>query len=203
MPPEGVSGIAITVEFWQPQKKGKKSGIDQILTSACCPQQYEYIDIKRVAYNHVTAILQWCQNGQKCAVVLLLILLVTLFISMRFLMNYWRYRHNQYTSKTVTTHRCAFWVFSWYCLGMKYPQNPNFWGVNRRFQAKRAKYWKLHVIETTASILTKFGVTTETTKWLSWVVPVGAQQIQYGGRPFILTYNDRMVRIYILSGAWL
>ena len=25
-------------------------------------------------------------------------------------------------------------------LGVKSPQNPNFWGVNRRFQAKRAKY---------------------------------------------------------------
>jgi len=24
-------------------------------------------------------------------------------------------------------------------LGVKYPQNPNFWGVNRRFQTKRAK----------------------------------------------------------------
>jgi len=24
--------------------------------------------------------------------------------------------------------------------GVKYPQNPNFWGVNRRFQAKWAKY---------------------------------------------------------------
>ena len=31
------------------------------------------------------------------------------------------------------------------------PENPNFWGVNRRFQAKRAKYWKFYVIETTAS----------------------------------------------------
>jgi len=48
-------------------------------------------------------------------------------------------------------------------LGVKYPQTPNFWGVNRRFQAKRAKYLKFHVIETTASILTKFGVTIETT----------------------------------------
>ena len=65
------------------------------------------------------------------------------------------------------------------------PQNPNFGGVNRRFQAKRAKYWKFHVIETTASILTKFGTTTETTKWSSTVVPVGAKQIQDGGRlPF-------------------
>ena len=39
------------------------------------------------------------------------------------------------------------------------PQNLKFWGVNRRFQAKRPKYWKFHVIETTPSILTKFGVT--------------------------------------------
>ena len=29
-------------------------------------------------------------------------------------------------------------------LGVKYPKNPNFWGVNRRFQAKRANYWKFH-----------------------------------------------------------
>ena len=25
-------------------------------------------------------------------------------------------------------------------LGVKYPKTPNFWGVNRRFQAKRARY---------------------------------------------------------------
>jgi len=31
------------------------------------------------------------------------------------------------------------------------------------YQVKRAKYWMFHVIETTASILTKFGVTIETT----------------------------------------
>ena len=70
-------------------------------------------------------------------------------------------------------------------LGVKYPQNPNFGGMNRRFPAKRAKYWQFHVIETTASTLTKFDVTIETTKWSSWVVPIGAQQIQDGGRlPF-------------------
>ena len=70
-------------------------------------------------------------------------------------------------------------------LGVKYPKNPNFWGVDRRFQAKRAKYWKFHVIETNASILTKFVETIETIKWSSWVVPIGAQQIQDGERlPF-------------------
>jgi len=60
---------------------------------------------------------------------------------------------------------------------------PKFLGVNKRFQAIRAKYWKFHVIEPTASILTKCDVTIETTKWSSRVVQIGAQQIQNGGRP--------------------
>ena len=68
-------------------------------------------------------------------------------------------------------------------LWVKSPENPNFWGVNRRFQAKRAKYWKFHVIEITGSISTKFCTTIETIKWSSWVVPIGSQQIQDGGRP--------------------
>ena len=67
-------------------------------------------------------------------------------------------------------------------LGVKSPEKPNFGGVNRRFLAKRAKYWKFHVIETTASISTFFCTTIET-KWSSWVVPIGAQQIEDGGRP--------------------
>ena len=49
-------------------------------------------------------------------------------------------------------------------LGVKYPQNPNFGGVNRRFQAKRAKYWKFYVIENNASISAKFCTTIETIK---------------------------------------
>ena len=56
MLPEGVLSIAIRADFWQLQKN--VSGIDQMLTSACCPRQNEHIDIKRVACNHVTAILQ-------------------------------------------------------------------------------------------------------------------------------------------------
>jgi len=54
--------------------------------------------------------------------------------------------------------------------------------VNRRFQAKQARYCKFHIIETTASILTKIGTTIETTKWLSWVVPMVSQQSQNRGR---------------------
>jgi len=67
----------------------------------------------------------------------------------------------------------------------KIPENPNFGGVNSRFQAKRTKYWKFHVIETNASIPIKFCTTIETIKWSSWVVPIGTQQIQDGVRlPF-------------------
>ena len=84
------------------------------------------------------------------------------------------------------TRRCAFWGFRlhYYLFwGWNPPKKTNFGGVNRRFQAKRAKNWKFHVIETPASILTKFCTTMETIKWSSRVVRIGAQQIQDGGRP--------------------
>ena len=58
-------------------EKRKKSRIDQVLTSACCPRQYEHIDIKKVANNLVTAILERCQKGQNFVVLLLLLLLFT------------------------------------------------------------------------------------------------------------------------------
>jgi len=67
--------------------------------------------------------------------------------------------------------------------GGEIPRKPQFWGMNRRFQDKRAKYRKFHIIETTASISTKFCVTIETIKRSSWVVPIGTQQIEDGGRP--------------------
>jgi len=61
---------------------------------------------------------------------------------------------------------CAFWGFCWH--GSPFwewnPQNPNFGGVNWRFQDKRAKYWKFHIIETRASIPTNFSARIETTK---------------------------------------
>ena len=84
-------------------------------------------------------------------------------------------------------------------LGVKSAENPNFWGLNRRFQAKRAKYWKFHVVETTASISTKFCTTIETTKKSSWVVPIGAQQIQDGGRT---PFWKKPLNCYISATVW-
>jgi len=79
--------------------------------------------------------------------------------------------------------------------GGEIPQKPQFWAVNRRFQAKLAKYWKFHVIENTSSISTKFCTTIETIKRSSWVVPIGAQQIQDGGRPPLKKPLNRHISI--------
>ena len=81
---------------------------------------------------------------------------------------------------------CAFFGNFSHCSpfrGQKPPQNSQFWGVNRRFQAKLAKSKNVHIIKTTASIPTKFCTVIKTTKCPSWVVTTHALQIQDGGRP--------------------
>jgi len=57
-----------------------------------------------------------------------------------------------------------------------------FWGMNKHFQAKRAKYSNVHTMETTAWIPTKFCTPVKTSKYVSWVVQKRGQQIQDGGR---------------------
>ena len=97
---------------------------------------------------------------------------------------------------------CSFWGFRWHCSqfwGWNPPKKPILGGVNRRFQAKRAKYLKFHVIETTASISTKFCTTIETIKNSSWVVPIGAQQIQDGGRP---PFWKKPINRYVSATVW-
>ena len=63
------------------------------------------------------------------------------------------------------------------------PQKKQFWGMNRRFQAKLAKSKNVHIIKTTVSIPTKFCPVIKTTKCSSWVVPTYASQIRDGGQP--------------------
>ena len=91
-------------------------------------------------------------------------------------------RFSRLMAQTTRT-RARMCLSGGFILRVKCPYPPQFLGVNKRFQAIRAKYWKFHVIEPTASILTKWGVTIETTKWSSRVVQIRAQQIQNGGRP--------------------
>ena len=68
-------------------------------------------------------------------------------------------------------------------LGDQIAQNPNFGGVNSDFPAKCAKYWNVHIIKTTASIITKLCRVIETPKYSQWVVQICPKQIQDGGRP--------------------
>ena len=74
-------------------------------------------------------------------------------------------------------------------LGGQKPQKPQCWGVNRRFQTKLAKSKNVHIIKTTASILTKFCTVIKTIKCPWWVVPTHALKIQDGGQP--LSWKNR------------
>ena len=64
----------------------------------------------------------------------------------------------------------------------KIPQNRNFGGVNKHFQAKHAKYSNCHIIKTTIWIPTKFCTSVKTTKYASWVVQKRGKQIQDSGQ---------------------
>jgi len=76
--------------------------------------------------------------------------------------------------------------FRWYCssfYGWNTPKN-NFWGHKWAFLSQTGKILKVSCYRNYCIDfnLTKFSTTIEITKWSSWVVPIGAQQIQYGGR---------------------
>jgi len=73
MLPEGLLSIGIRADFWQPlQKNERKAELIKYWHQRAILDRVN-IDIKRVAYNHVTAILQRCQKGQKCVVFFLLL----------------------------------------------------------------------------------------------------------------------------------
>ena len=113
-----------------------------------------------------------------------------IFIYAPFLETHLQVRQRDGFSRTMAqttrtrARMCLFGNFSHFSQfrGQK-PKNPQFWGVNRRFQAKLAKSKNVHIFKTTASIPTKFCTVIKTTKWPSWVVPTHALQIQDGGRP--------------------
>jgi len=67
-------------------------------------------------------------------------------------------------------------------LGVKFPQNPNFGGLNRRSTAKLLKLKNMHIIKTAALIRRKFCTLIKTTKCPWWVVETRSSQIQDGGR---------------------
>ena len=62
--------------------------------------------------------------------------------------------------------------FRWYCCPFRESYRPKyqFWGVNGFFQAKLMKSKNMHIINTTASIPSKFYTVIKTTKCPSWVI---------------------------------
>jgi len=64
-----------------------------------------------------------------------------------------------------------------------YPQTAPKMGVNRCFQAKRAKFSNFCIFKSTNAIATKFCTVIMTIKFSLQVVPKFATQIQNGGRP--------------------
>jgi len=80
MPPKGVLSIAIRDDFWQPQKKRKKSRINQVLTSACCPRQNEHIDIKRVATTMSRPFYNDAKKATNVSFIIIIIIIVVVVI---------------------------------------------------------------------------------------------------------------------------
>jgi len=84
-----------------------------------------------------------------CIYIIVLFCFVTIFVEVSF------------ESRNVTAPHLG---------GKILPPKTCIWGVNRHFQAKHVKYQHLHIIETTASIPTKFCRVISITKYSSWVV---------------------------------
>jgi len=98
------------------------------------------IEISKVAYNHVTAILQQCKN------VSFFFFLILLFVTFLFPRDFSETIADTDIINTLLEPLRPADVLLGDSLilliifGVKYPQNPNFGGVNRRFQAKRENY---------------------------------------------------------------
>ena len=94
--------------------------------------------------------------------------------------------HAWWLKRRGSAQGCAFWGFSWHCFpfwGWNTPKTPILGAWIGVFKPNGQNIESFYVIETNASISTKFCTTIETNKNSSWVVPIGAQQIQDGGRP--------------------
>ena len=116
-----------------------------------------------------------------------------------FFLYYWDRAAPSHTERFWRSKRARMCLFGSHCCHSPFrgsnPPKPPFGGVNRLFQAQRAKYWNLHIMKTTASITTKFCTTLKTTTCSSWVVQIRSKQIQDGGPlPFRKKVKSQYVR---------
>ena len=144
MLPEGVLSIAIRADFWQPQKNERKAELKLFLTVWTYRYRKSCI---QPCHSHFTVIPKrpkMCRNSS-CNSSL------SHFLFPR------DFSGTIEDTDIINTPLEPLWPanvpFGGFVdiaphFGGEIPPKPNFGGVNRRFQAKLAKYWKFHVIET-------------------------------------------------------
>jgi len=115
----------------------------------------------------------WGASGHMGEIYAKLFLFIPLFEELTYRSDPSMEFHTWWLKRRGLAHGCAFLVFISHVSSLKGSapkKKKQFWGVNRRFQAKLAKSKNLHIIKTTASIPTKFCTVIKTTKCPSWVV---------------------------------
>jgi len=86
---------------------------------------------------------------------------------------------------------CGFlFGFCLYCSPLRRSNSPK-----KNFPAKCAKYWNVHIIKITASIITKFCTLIETTEYSLWVVLICSKEIQDGEWPLSWKKSKRKIAI--------
>jgi len=147
MLPEGVLSIAIRADFWQPQINERKAELIKywhqcaVLDSVNIgPYRYQKSCIQP-CHGHFTAMPNKPQNVSYFCFFFLL-LFVTLFISRRFLRTI---ADRDIINTPLEPLRPADVPFGGFVdiaphFWGEIPQKNRFWGVDRRFHAKRAKY---------------------------------------------------------------
>ena len=159
-----------------------KSRIDQILASACCPRQNEH---NRCAYNHVTIILQRCQkNNKKCrsSSSLSHFLFPRDFsgiITNRDIIN----TPLEPLGPADVPSGGFVDIAPYFGGGWNPPKTPIFGPWIGVFKPNVQNIESFMLSKHLHRFRLNFCTTTETVKWSSWVVPIGAQHIQDGGRP--------------------
>ena len=168
---EGVLSIGIRADFWQPQKNERKAELIKYWHQRAV---LDRMNIQISKELHTTMSRPFYSDAKKAK-------------NVSFSSSPSHFLFPRYFSGTIAEPlrpadlRCAFWGLRRHC-------SP-FWGWNTpKTPILRAWIGVLkpngrNIESFMISILTKFGVTIKTIKWSSWVVPVGAQQIQDGGRP--------------------
>jgi len=127
-------------DFWQPQKNERKTELIKYWHQRAVLDRMN-ISISKELYTTMSRLFYSdAKKAKKCVV--FFFFSVTLFISTRFLRNYCRYRLINTPLEPLRPADVPFWGFVDTAphFGGEMPQKPNFGVVNRRFQAKWAKY---------------------------------------------------------------